>query len=174
MDYSIHSITYGVYGMGMSAPLRGIALPVLSPQVREQEMRLLEQWRLSAKPLEPGRVLASFPVVKLDYSDAVTFQRNQDGKEDMVWDHVLFQGDTPKPTPTNDAEAKRYRVNMSIDYKPSVATIKTHPQRAHARRASQAVRRRLQAETGRWRGAAVADQSPAGCGGRSASRAVGP
>lgn len=181
---------------------------VLAAPVRKHELELLNKWRVQAKPLEASRILPDFPVTSVDYSDTVTFHRNQDGwggcfhyaalhtmdvlnewrapytpdvsfrfleymgtvafnqnedraqqrtlgmdgvcsearlhtnydlsklvgtgkdkdgdgKEDQTWDHVLFQGATPKPTAENIAEGKRYRVQMSLDYKPTVATIKS-------------------------------------------------
>ena len=186
-------------------PARNVALPQL---VRKSEFELLNNWRMKATPLEASRILPTFPVTSLDYSDAITFHRNQDGwggcfhyaalhtmdvlnewrapytpdlsfrfleymgtvrfneeedraqqralgvdgvcseaclhtnydlsklvgtgkdsdhdgQEDKTWDHVLFQGSTPKPTPENMAEAKHYRVNMGLDYKPTVETIKS-------------------------------------------------
>jgi hypothetical protein len=186
-------------------PARHVAL---SPLVRRNELNLLTGWRQQAMPLEASRILPTFPVTSLDYSDAATFHRDQDGwggcfhyaalhtmdilnewrapytpdlsfrfleymgtvrfnedkdraqqrtlgmdgvctearlhtnydlsklvgtgkdtdndgKEDQTWDHVLFQGATPKPTAENIAEAKHYRVQMSLDYKPTVATIKS-------------------------------------------------
>lgn len=48
-----------------------------------------------------------------------------DGIQDQTWDHALFQGAVPQPDAANFEEAKRYRVRMSHDYKPSVETLKT-------------------------------------------------
>ena len=51
----------------------------LPEPVRRRELELLNDWRQEAQPLEASRVLPSFPVTSLDYSDGIMFHRNQDG-----------------------------------------------------------------------------------------------
>jgi hypothetical protein len=209
-----------ITGIGVSlvraAPQSKVKLlkkPLKPLSIKKAELKLMQKWKTLAKPADSRMKLLKVPVTKVDYSQYVTFRRNQDGwggcfhyaalhiidilnewehpytpdvsfryleywgtrrfnqmppgererwaqqwtlsedglcseanlfsnydaskligtgkdenkdgKEDLIWDHVLFKGATPKPTAANDAEAKLYRVNMSVDYIPSVNTIRS-------------------------------------------------
>lgn len=76
--------------------------------------RWAQQWSLGEDGLCPEANLFS----NYDASKLIGTNKGQ------VWDHVVFKGATPKPTPANNAEAKLYRVSMSTDYTPSVTTIR--------------------------------------------------